>query len=191
MLLDCWDFCQQERGEILESILQSTWKRTADPRIRLPVTTLGFNYITACHTCGFPTIIWSAENLSASRIAAILTCHVNAMVLGLDLICIFSFNLLTHKLSSLLLLVCICTWNNWMRSLYASACRVHDVFLDLYCDTRKDISFAQPHWLLSPSHLFYLEKYCGSCLKLLLLLFLLIVVAAAVTLVFSLVTFVF
>ena len=46
-------FCQQERGEILESILDSTWQRTADPRIRFAVATLRLKDMNACHICGF------------------------------------------------------------------------------------------------------------------------------------------
>lgn len=57
-----------------------------------------------------------------------------------------------------------------------------------WCDFSNDTSFAQPQWLLSPSCLFSLERYCGSCSKLLFLwiLLILITVRAPVALVFSL-----
>lgn len=69
-------FCQRERGKLLESILESTWNRTIDPRIRLAVATLRFKYMNGHDCVTFPIIVYTVERRFASSIVALLSFFV-------------------------------------------------------------------------------------------------------------------
>lgn len=82
-------FCQQEkRGN--NSVLESTWKRTTDPRIQSAVTTLGLNNVNAPHICGFSHYLKRRECICLQNCGLIYFSCECSFLLSVDLI-LFTF----------------------------------------------------------------------------------------------------